>query len=198
MSESAEGPSGTVPGLLDVIALCGPVDLGVKLLLRARVAVATGVSLLAVDGVSPLIIQFHIGAGGRPVHTITSQNPLNCTETYRMELYRQSPLVEPNPLLNCTETRRMELYRQSPLVEPNPLLNCTETHRMELYRQSSLVEPNPLNCTETRRMELYRQSSLVEPNPLNCTETRRMELYRQSSLLERHCDHSLHTSYCSA
>ena len=61
MGKSTEGSSWTVASLLDIIAFSGLVDLRMELLLCACVAVTTAVSLLAVDKVAPLVIQFHIG-----------------------------------------------------------------------------------------------------------------------------------------
>ena len=66
MGEGTEGPPRTVACLLDIVAFCRLVDFWVELLFRACVAVRAGISLFAVGGVTPLVIQLHIGAWSRP------------------------------------------------------------------------------------------------------------------------------------
>ena len=55
MCEGAEGPAGAVGGVLDVVTLGRLVDLGVELLLGARVAVLAVVARLAHRRVAPLV-----------------------------------------------------------------------------------------------------------------------------------------------
>ena len=61
MSECTERPSRAVACLLYVVAFGRLVYLWMKLLLCSSVAVATRVTLIAVGGVTPLIIKLHVG-----------------------------------------------------------------------------------------------------------------------------------------
>ena len=69
MCEGAEGSSGAVSVLLDVVALGGLVDLRMELLLRARMAVLTRVALLTLARLTPFIPVLHIGTSSRPVES---------------------------------------------------------------------------------------------------------------------------------
>ena len=55
MCKCTEGSPGAVGGVLDVIALCALVDLGVELLLSPGVAILARVPHVAVDGITPLV-----------------------------------------------------------------------------------------------------------------------------------------------
>ena len=67
MSEGAEGGAGTVAVLLDIVTPRRLVDLGVKLLLGASVAVLAALTVLAAGRVAPLVRLLDVRARCRSV-----------------------------------------------------------------------------------------------------------------------------------
>ena len=75
MSKCTECTSRTIAGVLNVVTLCGLVNLGMKLLLRSCMAVLTGVSGLAAHRVAPFVTGFHIGTGRRAILVFLGATP---------------------------------------------------------------------------------------------------------------------------
>ena len=81
-------PGWLVPGRC-LAGRCRGTDLWVELLLGPGVAVAAGVALLTVTGVTPLIVQLHVGTGCRSGEGERSKTP--------PKISRRSPLLAGKP-----------------------------------------------------------------------------------------------------